>query len=253
MSFSKRYLDRARAGAFGSVAQQYDLYRPSYPEALINRLVASSPAAVLDIGCGTGKVATALAKHRLPVLGLEPDSRMAEMARANGVTVEVAMFEDWDGAGRTFDLLTSGDAWHWIDPVEGRRKAADLLNPGGLIARFWNVHEAEPALLRAFEAVYREWAPDVTVAGGVPKSTRNAPDSFADDPAFAICSSDTYSWELTLTAEEWVGLVTTFSDHQQLAPEQLATLLDGLRAVIERHGGTVRTRSGTFVQLAERA
>ncbi|MER5539959.1 class I SAM-dependent methyltransferase [Streptomyces mirabilis] len=235
------------------MAQQYDHYRPSYPGVLINRLAALSPATTLDVGCGTGKVATALANHGLTVLGLEPDERMAELARANGVTVEVAMFEAWDGMGRTFDLLTSGDAWHWIDPAEGRRKAADLLNPGGTIARFWNFHEAEPVFLTAFEAVYRDYAPDLTVAGGVPKSTRNVTDPFADDPAFTFCSSDTYSWELNLTADEWVGLVTTFSDHQQLAPEQLATLLDGLRAVIEQLGGTVRTRSGTFVQFAERA
>ncbi len=253
MSFSKRYLDRARAGAFGSVARQYDLYRPSYPEALIHLLVASSPATVLDIGCGTGKVATALAKHGLTVLGLEPDGRMAEMARTKGVAVEVAMFEAWDSGGRTFDLLTSGDAWHWIDPAQGRQKAADLLNPGGVIARFWNVHEVEPFLLKDFEAVYQEYAPDIAVAGGVPKSTRNVTDPFAGDPAFTSFSSDTYSWELTLTADEWVGLITTFSDHQQLPPERLAALLGGLRTVIEQSGGTVRTRSRTFVQLAKRA
>lgn len=252
MSFSDRYLDRSRAGAFGSVARQYDLYRPAYPEALIDRLLASSPATALDIGCGTGKVAAALSERGLTVLGLEPDARMAQMARAKGVNVEVAMLETWDGTGRTFDLLTSGDAWHWIDPVEGRRKAADLLNPGGVIARFWNLHQVEPPLLSVFEAVYRECAPDVTVAGGVPRSTRNATDPFAADAAFAFCESDTYWWELTLTAEEWVGLVTTFSDHQQMESERLATLLDALCAEIERLGGTVRTRSRTFVQVAQR-
>ncbi|MER5872372.1 class I SAM-dependent methyltransferase [Streptomyces sp. NPDC002044] len=252
MSFSNRYLDRSRAGAFGSVALQYDRYRPAYPEALIDRLLASSPATALDIGCGTGKVAAALGARGLTVLGLEPDARMAQLARAKGVNVDVAMLETWDGSGRTFDLLTSGDSWHWIDPVEGRRKAADLLNPGGVMARFWNVHEVEPSFLAAFEAVYRACAPGVTVAGGVPRSTRDATDPFAADAAFAFCDSDTYWWSLTLTAEEWAGLVTTFSDHQQMEPERLAALLDALRAEIERLGGTVRTRSRTFVQLARR-
>ena len=55
------YADRSRAESFGSVAEQYDRYRPSYPAALIDDLVAPRPADVLDVGCGTGKAAVLLA------------------------------------------------------------------------------------------------------------------------------------------------------------------------------------------------
>ena len=44
----------------------------------------------------------------LPVLGVEPDGRMAEVARRHQVPVEVASFESWEPAGRTYDLLTAG-------------------------------------------------------------------------------------------------------------------------------------------------
>ena len=72
---------------------------------------------MLDVGCGTGKVARGLLARGLDVLGVELDPRMAALARAHGVEVEVAAFEDWDDRGRTFDLITFGDAWHWIDPA----------------------------------------------------------------------------------------------------------------------------------------
>ena len=37
------------------------------------------------------------------VLGVEPDDRMAAVARSHRIEVEVATFEEWDPAGRTFD------------------------------------------------------------------------------------------------------------------------------------------------------
>ena len=52
--------DRGRAESFGSSAERYDRYRPSYPDALIDDLARLRPATVLDVGCGTGKVSVAL-------------------------------------------------------------------------------------------------------------------------------------------------------------------------------------------------
>ena len=109
--------DRDRAASFGSLAEQYDRFRPSYPRALIDDLVALGPGKVLDVGCGTGKVARALTDRGVDVLGVEPDERMARVARRHGIPVELASFETWDPAGRTFDLLTAGHAWHWVDPA----------------------------------------------------------------------------------------------------------------------------------------
>ena len=121
--------------------------------------MSSSPTSALDVGCGTGKVAVSLMERGLPVLGVEPDPRMAEVARRHHVAVEVASFESWDPAERTYDLLTAGHSWHWVDPVIGLAKAASLLVPGGTIALFWNYHVLEEPLLAAMENAYRSHAP----------------------------------------------------------------------------------------------
>ncbi|HEX4212237.1 MAG TPA: methyltransferase domain-containing protein [Candidatus Dormibacteraeota bacterium] len=94
------HLDRERAESFGQVAVQYDRYRPSYPDALIDDLTGLRPQAVLDVGCGTGLVAAALSDRGLSVLGVEPDAQMAGVARDRGVPVEVATFETWEDGGR---------------------------------------------------------------------------------------------------------------------------------------------------------
>src|SRR6478609_8329244 len=97
---------REVAECFGAEAERYDRTRPRYPDALIERLVANSPGyAVLDVGVGTGILARQLRAAGCSVLGVDVDDRMAAFARSTGIAVETAKFEDWDAAGRTFDLV----------------------------------------------------------------------------------------------------------------------------------------------------
>jgi SAM-dependent methyltransferase len=93
--------ERDRAESFGSDAERYDRYRPGYPSALIDDLMSLSPGNALDVGCGTGKLAAALLARGLPVLGIEPDPRMAEVAQRKNVQVEIASFESWKAAERS--------------------------------------------------------------------------------------------------------------------------------------------------------
>ena len=56
------------------------------------------------------------------MLGVEPDERMAELGRQSGLEVEAATFENWDPAGRAFDMVIAAEAWHWVDPVTAAAK-----------------------------------------------------------------------------------------------------------------------------------
>ena len=67
----------------------------------------------------------------------------------------MATFEAWEPAGRTFDAVVAGQAWHWVDPVAGAAKAAEVLRPGGRLAVFWNVFQPPPEVAKAFAEVYR--------------------------------------------------------------------------------------------------
>jgi SAM-dependent methyltransferase len=116
---------RLVAESFGSDAERYDRARPSYPGALVERIVAASPGPdVLDVGCGTGIAARQFQAAGCRVLGVDPDARMADLARQSGVESEVATFEAWDLGGREFDLVIAGQASHWVDPVVGAARAA---------------------------------------------------------------------------------------------------------------------------------
>jgi SAM-dependent methyltransferase len=244
--------DRDRADSFGAAAASYDRYRPGYPSALIDELVARNPSQALDVGCGTGKVAVSLMERGLSVLGVEPDDRMASVARRHGVPVEVGSFELWEPAGRTFDLLTAGHSWHWVDPAVGLAKAASIMRPGGTIALFWNYHVVEESLLAAFDDAYRSHAPELTVVGHDPSGTEDA-DPFQGSNDFVSLGSRTYRWPRLLNAEEWTSMLATFSDHAALGESRLEALQRALREAIQQSGGLVRSQCGTYLWKAEKA
>jgi SAM-dependent methyltransferase len=247
------YDDRARAESFGSVAALYDRYRPRYPEAFIDDLVAAEPAHAhaLDVGCGTGHVARALAERGRSVLGVEPDERMAAVARTHGIPVEVATFESWDDAGRQFDLVTFGASWHWVDPERGTAKAARVVRRGGTLARFWNAEVPDERTKAALERVYSRLAPDATRYVASP--SRDWPDPVVESAAFRAVEDRRYAWSRTLDADAWVGMVSTFSDHRRLRAERLLALQQALVDAVSALGGSISVSCVTYVRLARRA
>jgi SAM-dependent methyltransferase len=228
-SRAEPHRQRRMAESFGSDAERYDRVRPRYPDALIERIAAPD---VLDVGCGTGIDARQLQAAGSRVLGVDVDARMAAFARARGLEVEVAKFEDWDPAGRTFDAVVAGQTWHWIEPVAGATKAASVLRPGGRLTAFWNVMAPPPDLAAAFSAVYRRALPDWDPWAHGPLDAYTAIlDRTADGmraAGFGEPERWRYEWERSYTREEWLDAVRTGGDVARMTPDQLEALLAGL-------------------------
>lgn len=248
------HTNRARAESFGAIAEAYDKARPSYPPALVDDLLADAPVDALDVGCGTGKAAWLLAERGVAVVGVEVDARMAAVARRHGIVVEVGTFEHWDPAGRRFDLIVSGQAWHWIDPDAGAAKAARVLRPGGLLAPFWNFASVDARLRARIDAVYARVAPQVTdrsvLRSGGPGAIPPAVGQLRATGLFTGVAHRRYPWERDYTRDEWLALIRTHSDHSTLPAGQLAALLDGVGDVIGN--GPVHARYVTEAIFARR-
>jgi SAM-dependent methyltransferase len=237
------------AESFGSDPGRYDRTRPHYPDALVQQVVAASPGPdVLDVGTGTGIAARQFQAAGCRVLGVEPDPRMAEFARQTGVETEVAKFEDWDGAGRQFDSVIAGQAWHWVDPVAGAARAARALRPDGRLAVFWYVFQPPADLSDAFSAVYRRVLPDTPLGRGILPGLdtysaffTRAADGMQQSGAFGEPAQWRYDWDHHHTKGDWLDLVPSFGGHSLFPPEQLNELLTGLGAAIDAVGGGFST------------
>jgi SAM-dependent methyltransferase len=253
--------NRARAESFGADAEKYDRSRPRYPDELVSRIVAGSPGPdVVDVGCGTGIAARQFQAAGCRVLGVEIDARMAAVARRLGVDVEVAPFEAWDPAGRAFDAVISGQAWHWVDPVVGAAKAARLLRPGGRLAVFWNLGEPPADVAEKLSAAYQRVAPELrgghqtsVAAGGPATAPSAAADGIQRTDAFDEPEAWRFDWERRYTRDEWLDQLPTHSDHRLLPPDRLAALLGAVGAAIDALGGAFTMPFTTVVATATRA
>jgi SAM-dependent methyltransferase len=220
---------------------------------MVDDLLASKPARVLDVGCGTGKVARLFIARGCEVLGVEPDPRMAKMAQSQGIQVEVAKFETWDPAHRIFDLVVCGQAWHWVDPSVGPRKAAAILPASARLAIFWNRGRHDPTTQAALDEVYSRFAPSEWVRPG-----NKVQDDAADIAAigatrlFAPTQLRSYPWTQQYSRDEWLDQLGTHSDHIALQPEQRATLLDAVGAAIDKMGGSITVHYETRLISAQR-
>ncbi|GGY06710.1 class I SAM-dependent methyltransferase [Streptomyces hiroshimensis] len=268
---------RQAAESFGSDAERYDRARPRYPEAMVERIAAAGPGRhapevpgvldipdvpdILDVGCGTGIAARQFQSVGCRVFGVEPDPRMADLARRLGLEVDVATFESWDPAGREFDAVVAGQAWHWIDPVAGAAKAAQALRPGGRLAAFWNVPQLPPEVAEATAAVYRRVMPDSPF--NLQAMTKPALDGYqalctkADDGirkvgAFSEPEQWRFDWECSYTRDAWLDQLPTQGPFTRLPADKLAEVLESVGAAIDALGGSFTMPYATVAVTAIR-
>jgi SAM-dependent methyltransferase len=249
--------DRRRAGSFGDDAEQYARARPTYPDELVTDVVAGGVHDVVDVGCGTGIAARLFMARGCEVVGVEPDERMAALARRSGVSVESGTFEAWNPRGRTFDAVVSGQAWHWVDPSAGVPKAAEVLRPSGRIALFWNQGLQQPAVRAALDAVYEGVAPGLDEHSILlhPFGTERfdyAAASLGASSLFSEAKVVTYRRDQVYSRDEWLDYLPTHSDHRTLPPERLDELLRRVGEVIDGFGGRITVRYETWLVTAQR-
>jgi SAM-dependent methyltransferase len=249
---------------FDAVAENYDAYRPGYPEALVETLLAMTGlqvgSRILEVGCGTGKATLPFARRGFSMLCIEPGSNLASVARRNlkdypRVAFEVVAFEDWVEREHEFDLVISAQAFHWVPKATGYAKAAKALKKNAHLALFWNM-PVDPAgeITLELERVYRERAPEL-VKGQRPieDRIREREAEIASSGFFGDVITHRFPWSAQYDTPQYVGLLGTHSDHLRLSEEVRASLFEGVAQVIDRHGGAIEKPYLTVLHVARLA
>ncbi|MDZ7675825.1 MAG: hypothetical protein U5K30_12260 [Acidimicrobiales bacterium] len=235
---------------FGTVAEDYDRYRPAYPDELFDLLLdRAAPDAVLDVGSGTGKLAAGFAARDLPGHAVEPNTAMATVLASNlpaTWSIEISDFETCEAAGRSdWPLITCAQAWHWIDHEQGLGRSRELLAPGATLAICWNRPSfVDTPLRREMDEIYDRLAPnmDSSLRGRdvKPKGSERVLETVdAGQPpeGYREVEHVELFWEQRYDAAGWVGNIATHSNHLLLEPDLRSELLGEVGAAIDRHGG----------------
>lgn len=243
------YTDRRRALSFGAVADSYDRLRPRYAEAAVDRLAALGGHDAVDVGAGTGILARQLRDRGLTVLAVEPDPAMADVTRHSGIPAEVATFESWAPAGRTFDLVTFGQSWHWVDPAAGIPKLRDVVRAGGHVALLWNTLRTT----RPTTAELHAASPDYVTVNALSQDPHRSDAGVTELLAtltragFDVTTA-TDRWTERQDRERWLDLVFTYSAHLALPSDRQAALRTALSDAIGTD--TIELEASTLTVLA---
>ena len=248
-----------RARSFGAVAREYDRVRPSYPEQLVDEVVAELPGIdVVEVGAGTGKATALFAARGLRITCVEPDDAMAAVLAENcaswpDVEIVTASFEDWTPT-RRHDGVYAAQSWHWTTPEHRYRNAARALREGGVLALFWNGTDWDQTpLAEVIDNVYRRHG---LLRDDRPKPSRDPTQWPLDElqalPTFSGVELRTYRSTATYSTDEWCDYAASTSEHLILDPARNAALLADLRRTLDREGGVVEIARHTDLFLARR-
>ncbi|TSE03661.1 class I SAM-dependent methyltransferase [Mesorhizobium intechi] len=115
------------ADLFAGAAYYFARYQADYPPAMFDFLVEKSlsgpePAALLDLGCGTGQISVPLAQFANKVVAVDPDQDMIDEARqfatrsgAQNISFLTEKSEELPVDIGPFSLVTIAGAFHWTD------------------------------------------------------------------------------------------------------------------------------------------
>lgn len=149
---------------WGAVAEAYatSAVHASGPDlrALVEAAGLGGREQVLDLGCGAGHVALALAGAAAAVTAVDMTPEMlaaaaalAEQRELRNITFRQADVAALPFADASFDLVASRySAHHWADPARALVEAARVLRPGGRLLLVDTVSPEPPALDTFFNA-----------------------------------------------------------------------------------------------------
>jgi SAM-dependent methyltransferase len=257
---------------FEGTAAYYAASRPGYPDHLIDhlaRLAAQFPAGrVLDLGCGPGAVAIALALRGMDVLAVDPSVEMLEEGRRQAERSGVHGIQWLEGSSYTLPalqdicLVTIGDAFHWMIPrAETLESLDDLVVAGGAVALLSHRWEGypKPSWERVLRQVRERHVGTRHRAGNTGEDSRVEPgthtDIFSSSP-FCRLTKITVDYELSVTLDQVVNW--QFSHAQTSLPalgDQREAYEEDLRTALRewRPSGEFREPSQAHLLIGERS
>ncbi|MBV1849587.1 class I SAM-dependent methyltransferase [Catellatospora tritici] len=213
----------SHARSFGSAAERYDRYRPSYAPEAVTWALGERPVRVVDLGAGTGILSRLL--HRLghEVIAVEPDDLMREhlLQASPGVMAYAGSAERIPLPDGSVDAVVAGQAYHWFDPDRAHPEIARVLRPGGVLAAFWNDADlGTPWTVRYVEII-----------DGGGEAARERPLSDFG-PLFGPVEAGEFPHDMWMTPDDLVAMATTRSPYLVGTEHERAELVGAVRELL---------------------
>ena len=225
--------------SFGSVAEDYDRYRPAPPPAALDWLIPPGATAILDLAAGTGLVTRELIGRAPHVFAVEPDERMRAVlaARCPEADVRAGRGEDIPLPDASVDAVVISAAWHWLDPERAVPEITRVLRPGGNLGVMWMSRDSRVPWVAEFNAFARESreADRLDLPLGDPEERRRRRQvEFPPGSPLSPPEELLVEFSVPMTKDRLEGLLGTYSGIITLEPQRRAEFADRVRTFLDR-------------------
>jgi len=232
---------------YSSAVRAYDRTRPSYPQAIINRVLElaqiSRDGRILEIGCGSGNATVAFAQMSFSLLCLEPNQDFCWLARQNcreysHVEILNTSFEEWSEEAEAFDAILAATAIHWVSPEIAYPKAANALKENGSLILLWNViPEPSPGRYNSALEIYQTYAPSITAYEDQEcqrAKLKGIEDIVINSGKFIDLVSGWMECQAVYSIDDYLALLSTLSPYLKLEEHSRELLFEHLRESMEQ-------------------
>ena len=216
-----------RSDLFHGAATDYETFRIGYPDALLDDLLrrteVTEQGICLDLACGTGQLAFALAPAFRAVWAVDQEPDMIALVRDKATragTTHVhpvaSAAEALDAPLAAFELVTVGNAFHRVRRDTVARNMFRWLKPGGHVALVWGDspwvgNSGWQTVLSEILDRWKATSPD-RVPSGWEESRRQRPDRLVlTEAGFEFLGAFRFLEAHRWTVEDLIGFVYSTS------------------------------------------
>ena len=209
------YIDNGKPFDWGKTSEDYQLYRPGYPEIFYEILyklgIGLKNQKILDLGTGVGELAIQFAKQGSKVTANDISEKQIntaiEIASKNNLSIEfsVSAAEDINYNNKSFDVITASMCWLYFDKEKIIPVIKKLLTKDGLFlisVMIWLPYE--DIVAKKTEELILKYNPKWSGAGFTDKKDPIPEWSKSD---FYLKSFHKFKMEIPFTHRSWRGRI----------------------------------------------
>lgn len=252
--------ERSKRTVFDGIVNTYDRIRWDYPDRLFEDIFSymrpEMGKRALEIGAGTGKATVPFLKAGYDITAVELGEKMTDFLRNRfkeypNFRVIRSSFEDAILDEDSYDLVYAASSFHWVDAEIGCPKVYQLLKNGGAFALFRNntVPAYGDVVFEEIQTVYDKYYYSYHTTR--PRPVKRSNEDYLkpseiyrgfrlyglEEYGFKDITMKLYDFSKTYTADDYISLLDTFSDHISLPEENRKDLYEGVYNIIQRHDG----------------
>lgn len=236
---------------FDHAADYYDIYRPSYPDeiiqALVNQTQLNLSSRTLEIGSGSGKATDLFKVYGFQIQCIDPGKKLVENGRSKfmnypNVSFECIRFEELEPISGVYDVIFAAQSFHWVPQPKGYQMCAQMLHQHGYLAPFWNMYrinncDADNELL-FLSNKYGGFA-DFLNEEECEERIQSIASDIQQSNLFEKPSIVRHEWKQEYTAEEYFGFVLTGNRFLQLTEETKKNAFEEIIKLSNKFGGKI--------------